>query len=240
MRFIDLGTVSPQYSVSFDRAMFEMHSQGSVDDTLYVYARNCPSISLGRFRDESTDMDVGKASSDGIEIVRRISGGSSIYSDTGQLTYAVVIGRSGLPAGRTDSFGYICRGLVASLGFFGIEGKYKPVNDILVGNRKISGSAQHRNSKTVLQHGSLIIDTPQARIDNYLRDSKPRSYEGTTSIKDILGRVPCHDEMISALMGGFSDIFGDISMGSLSAGEVEKVREVMNKPINPEGDAWRT
>lgn len=233
MRFIDLGIVTPEYSVCADRAILESHSNGG-GDTLCVYTRDRPTISLGRF--QNADESVRDA--DDVSVIRRISGGSSIYSDEGQITYSVVIGKEHVPEGREESFEFICRGLMLALDDLGIDAQYKPINDVLVNNLKISGSAQFRDGGSILQHGSLIVRLNAAEVERHLIDRKKRSYDGLTSISEILGRTPDRKEIVAVLIKGFSEALdADIVPGSLTPEEEERINELMHS-LNKDEYIW--
>ena len=223
MRFIDIGEVSPEYSVCADRTLLNMHSSDS-DDILLFYSRDRPCISVGRFQKTEDAVNTGYTVKNNIQAVRRVSGGSSIYSDRDQLTYSLIVSKDRLPASRGGSFAVICNAIVLGLKRLGIDGIHKPVNDILVNNKKISGGAQARNRYAVLQHGSIILDVDDSIVRASLTDNKKRSYSGLTSIKECLGYIPLRDVIVDALASGFSDVFGPAVRDKLSGEEEKRIR----------------
>ena len=223
MRLIDLGKVTPEYSVCADRTLLNMHSCDP-DDILMFYSRDRPCISVGRFQRIGDAVDTGYTVKNNISVVRRVSGGSSIYSDEDQLTYSLIISKDRLPASRDGSFAVICSAVILGLKRLGIEGVHKPVNDILVNGRKISGGAQARNKCAVLQHGSIIMDIDDNIVRASLIDIKKRSYAGLTSIKECLGYIPPRDVTVDALASGFSDVFGPAVRDKLSGEEEKRIR----------------
>jgi lipoate-protein ligase A len=65
------------------------------------------------------------------------------------------------------------------------------VNDVEVGGRKVSGSAQLRRRGSVLQHGTVIVDTDLRAMDAVLRHGEgPRPSERVTTLASLLGRAP--------------------------------------------------
>jgi len=225
MRFIDLGTVTPEYSVRADRVLLSMYSQ----DTLLMYSRDRPCISVGRFQRIEDTVNSEYVKRNDISVVRRVSGGSNIYSDEKQLTYSVIVSRNRLPASRDGSFAVICGCVVNALKALGIDGEHKPVNDILVNGKKISGGAQARTADAVLQHGSIILDVDDSVVRSSLIDRKKRSYDGLTSVRECLGYLPSRDDFSKALMSGFSGTFGPISEGKLTDAEIKE----MERSVGP-------
>jgi len=219
MRFIDLGTVTPEYSVCVDKVLLSSYSE----DTLLLYSRDRPCISVGRFQRVEDTVDLEYIRRNGISLVRRVSGGSNIYSDEGQITYSLIMSKDRLPVSRNDSFAMICGAVVDVLNILGVDGEYKPINDILVNGRKISGGAQARSAYAVLQHGSMILDVDDGVVKASLKDRKKRSYDGLTSIREHLGYVPSRDAIASAFMSGFSKTFGPVTEGRLDDAEIRMI-----------------
>jgi len=224
MRFIDLGTVSPEYSVCADRALFGSHRKGS-EDIMAVYVRDRPAISLGRFR------TIGDVNDTDISIVRRISGGGSIYSDPGQMTYSLIFTKERVSGSREDSFRTICGCLVRMFGYLGIEASYKPVNDIMVKGKKISGSAQCRSSDSIIQHGSIILKIDRNDVDRHLHSEKGSGC--ITSVEDALGYVPERPVILESLKAGFRDVFGEMKDDGLTDNENGTIRRLI------EEEAWK-
>ena len=220
MRFIDLGTVTPEQSVRIDKAMLNSYSE----DTLLIYSRDRACISIGRFQRVDDVVDQEYIKKNDIPVVRRISGGSGIYSDEDQLTYSLIVSKGRLPVKRSDSFALICGAVVGVLKELGIEGKYKEINDILVNGKKISGGAQAHTKNAILQHGSIILDVNDEIVRSVLKDNKKRVYDGLTSVRECLGYIPSRSEISEAFVRGFSGAFGPVSEGMLSDEENEIVR----------------
>jgi len=223
MRFVDLGVVTPEYSVSADRVLLDSHSSAD-DDILLVYSRDRPCISVGRFQDIDETINIEYVKENNISMVRRVSGGSNIYTDTEQMTYSLIVSKDRLPDSKEGSFEIICNCLVRSLEMLGIKAYHKPINDVLVNGRKISGAAQARSKNAVLQHGSIILDVNESVVSSSLKEVKQRSYDGLTSIKECLGHVPVRDVMSNAIMNGFSETFGPMTKTELNGKEDDDIR----------------
>jgi lipoate-protein ligase A len=124
-----------------------------------------------------------------------------------------------LPQSKNESFAKVCNAVVLSLKRLGIDGIHKPVNDILVNGKKISGGAQARTRNAVLQHGSIILDADHDATASSLIETKQRTYNGLTSMKECLGHVPKRDDIADALISGFEEMFGPIAKGELNEKE---------------------
>jgi lipoate-protein ligase A len=202
MLFSDAGFVSPEKSSELEREMFSCGN-----DALMIYSRDRPTVSLGRFSDKSECVNMKYAGYAGIDIVRRMSGGSPIYCDRDQITFSLTVGRKSFPS-INGLYETSCNCLISTLSLLGIDAEYKPANDVLVNGMKISGSAQYRDRDRCLVHGSLILKLDERTMDAVLVPLKDRRYGRLTSVEESLGRVPGRQEIADAFRNGFLPILG--------------------------------
>lgn len=168
-RVVDSGLVSPPESAALDEAILEAHIEGAVPNTLHFYVRRQPTVSVGYFQKVSDSVDVAEASRRGVAIVRRKSGGSSIFTDPGQLIYGLVLHERDIPYGTGGSFRYTCSAIARAISSFGPDARYRPMNDVEVDGRKVSGNAQLRRKGSLLQHGTVIVRTDLEAMDAVLK-----------------------------------------------------------------------
>lgn len=212
-RLVDSGFVSPAESAALDEAMLEAHVLGKVPNTLHFYIRSTPTVSVGYFQKIAESVDQAECERRGVAIVRRKSGGSSIYTDRGQLIYGLVVHQSDLPDERIDSFRVTCQAIADALRTFGIDAVYRSLNDVEVDGRKISGNAQLRRKESVLQHGTVVVDTDISQMDAVLKVSNRKSNgisrpsERMTTLASIISEVPEMDLVKGALVGELEKAF---------------------------------
>jgi lipoate---protein ligase len=208
-RLIDTDLASPAYTSAADEAIMIARQKHIVPNTLHLYRRDKPTISLGYFEnvEESVNLDIAKEH--GVYLVRRISGGSAIFTDPNQIIFSVILDNEMVPESPNETFPIVCGGIVKALSVLGLEAEFKPINDVLVNGKKISGSAQTRKWDVVLQHGTLIVDADFGLMFRVLRTKKKKvkTQEGMTSLAKELGRVPSMDEVKVAIVKGFSRQF---------------------------------
>ena len=197
MFFKDFGFVSPEEGSELEKRLLSERKK-----TLAIYSRDRPTVSLGRFNNAEEYVNMDFAKKNDVTIIRRMSGGSAIYSDSDQLVFTLVTDRSSF-RDKEESYREVCGCLVDTLGILGIEAGYKPMNDVLVNGRKISGCAQYRDRDTLLHHGTLILKLNSDMMDGVLRPVKERKYPGLTSVEGSIGYVPERKEILKAFEEGF-------------------------------------
>lgn len=228
-RLIDSDLMSPKRSAACDESMLMARQRRLVPNTLHLYRRERPTVSLGYFENAEEVLDMEAVRRHGVELVRRVSGGSAIYTDPGQIIYAVVVDSEMVPESPNDTYALICGGIIRALDLLGLKAEFKPINDVLINKRKISGSAQIRRAGVVLQHGTLMVDTNFDVMFDVLKMRKTgRSKDSVTSLAKELGAAPGMDQVKQALIEGFSGTFDVIiEKGLLTHFEERKIDELV-------------
>ncbi|MBE0518092.1 MAG: lipoate--protein ligase family protein [Thermoplasmata archaeon] len=242
-RLIDSGIVSPPVSGALDEAILEAHSRGMVPNTLHFYIRSSPTVSVGHFQKVNETLDLDECWTRGVSIIRRRSGGRSIYTDSGQLIYAIVLSRSDIPASPEKSFEVLCTIVSRAISSFGVDARYRPVNDVEIGGKKVSGSAQLRRKGSVLQHGTVLVDTDIEVMDSVLRLDRERDLglskpsDRVTTLSRVLGVIPDMTEVKSRLSRAFSDhLRSELVRDELTRFEADLVNELVGTHYSK--DEW--
>jgi len=212
-----------------DLALLEACARGEISGAVRLYGFAPACLSLGRMQ-PFEDVDLDACARDGVEVVRRPSGGRAVLHDQ-EVTYAVVC-RSTDPVfgGRVlESCSRIHGAIASGLGLLGVRTtpRAMPANlrrDARDGaavadcfarpaahellddrGRKLVGSAQARRSGALLQHGSVLLEPPRAAA--YLRGEATLTLGGV-GVRELLGRDVSRQELVDALAAGFARALG--------------------------------
>ena len=203
-------------NMAIDRAVLVANSNGKVPPTIRFYTWSPPAISIGYFQSLEDEVNLANCKDLNVDYVRRITGGGAVFHED-ELTYSIVIPESHKEISKNimESYGRICSAVMNGLDNLGIDSEYKPINDIIASSKKISGNAQTRKMKTVLQHGTILMDVnvekmfsllkvPNEKIkDKLIADVKER----VTSIRHIKGEKISFDKVAKAMKKGFEEEF---------------------------------
>jgi lipoate-protein ligase A len=227
-RLLDTGLHDAFYNMALDEAIATAKSKGLVPNTLRFFRWEPSAVSIGYFQSLEDEVDIEFCDKNKINYVRRRTGGGSVFHDrNGELTYSLIINESHrtITSDFQETYKTLCSGLVLGLKNLGIPAFFKPINDILVEGKKISGNAQTRSKNVVHQHGTLlrevdpvfmfkILKVPNEKIrDKMIKSVKER----VTSIKKFLKKDVSFEEIKEALKKGFEKrlqielVFGNIS-----------------------------
>lgn len=207
--------------------------------TLRLYGWKPETISLGYFQKPERELNLNKVASDGVEVVKRITGGRAVLHAE-ELTYSVV-GPCNYPGFETleSTYKNISNALVQGLQTLGVSarlsqgvltrsqlsetarGVAKPCfastsrSELTLNNKKLVGSAQRRLKNSFIQHGSLMVGDRFKALGEYLNIESEHAFnvmqdQQATSLE---GEGVTLDviSLKDALIEGFSTYF-DISL----------------------------
>jgi len=217
-RLLDTGVRDAFYNMALDEALVTARARGLVANTVRFFRWGPSAVSIGYFQSMEEEVDTAACDERGVDYVRRVTGGGAVYHDTeGELTYSLMIGEDHRLVSRDIQGTYrtLCSALVHGLGLLGIPAEFKPINDIVVGGRKISGNAQTRRMGVVHQHGTVLREVDPALMFRLLRvpSEKVRDKliqaveERVTSINRYSAREVSLEELKAALKQGFDEAF---------------------------------
>jgi lipoyl(octanoyl) transferase len=227
---VDDGPRPGDWNMALDRAIADAVAEGVAPPTLRFYAWRPTCLSMGR-RQPLDGVDLPRCASDGVDVVRRPTGGWAIlHAD--ELTYSVAArGDDPRTTGAVlDAYRKLSAGLLAGLRRLGADASMTPEDpfgvhntsaacfevpsayEITVTGRKLMGSAQTRSQGRVLQHGSLPLDGDIARVARYLayanEDERERLRlhlsERAATLSDVVGHRVSFEQAAEAMSAGFA------------------------------------
>jgi lipoate-protein ligase A len=226
-------------SMAIDEAILRLNAEGNTPNTVRFWRWQPSAISIGCFQSLEREVALDVAKKYGTDVVRRITGGGAVFHDhDGELTYSVVCRQGDMPSDIIESYKIICGGLVNGLAELGLQAEFRPVNDVQVNARKISGSAQTRRWGAVLQHGTVLVSPDVRRMFELLKVSPEKIsdkfiasvFERVTTVERELGKKPSFDEVREAMVEGFSESLGvDFEEGELTRDELKLAAELRPK-----------
>jgi lipoate-protein ligase A len=99
--------------------------------------------------------------------------------------------------------------------------------ELEIGGLKIVGSAQRRQGRGFLQHGSLMLGAAPDRLRRVFPTERD-PLAGMTTLEAVLGRRPSFEESLAALADGFRAVHGlDLAPGGFSAEEMDRAEALV-------------
>jgi len=236
-RFLKLATYNAFMNMALDEAILQARIAERVPNTVRLYRWRPSAVSIGKFQKAENEVYLDNCRKLGVDVVRRMSGGGTVYHDADdEVTYGIIAKTEDL--GVTDItavYAKVYAGIADALRLLGIPadfnlGDAKKCPNLTVNGKKISGSAQAHKSGIVLQHGTVLLNLDLERMFTLLRVPWAKTCtevvnvakNAHTSVKAELGHAVSVETVSNVLFEGFKNAFGiQITDGELTTFELE-------------------
>jgi lipoate-protein ligase A len=237
VRIVDHEPHPGPHNMATDLSLLDLADREGVSFLrLYRWSPFC--LSFGRNEPALRRYDRGAIAGRDLALVRRPTGGRAVWHAR-ELTYAVAapIAQFGsLPA----AYRAIHEMLADALRRLGAEATLAPApprmgrleagacfarpagGEVLVGGRKVVGSAQLRQGDAFLQHGSLLLEDDQSLVAQLLHHGPGGAEDAGSPLSALVGRPIAFDEAAAAVAAAAARAWGPHH--SADAGLAEKVR----------------
>ncbi|NHJ13061.1 MAG: hypothetical protein EAX95_05255 [Candidatus Thorarchaeota archaeon] len=249
-RLLDLGPIPPLETQTIYDMVAQGITEGESDNTLIICWPANPLVSLGYFQEVEKDIDTQFCLDNDIVFTRRVIGGGGVYLDNGQMFYQL-IGRQDSPTTPRKIDDYYRKFLEAPVQAYrnlGIPAVFKPVNDLIVNEKKISGNGAGDVGDARILTGNLIFDfnfdmmVKVLRVpDEKFRDKIAQSLrERMTTIRLETGSLPDRNEVKEDLIRLYEETLDiELVRGKLSTWETSRMAELKPKYLSDEWLHWR-
>ncbi len=158
-------------------------------DPVFLFWQNTPCLMLGKFQNPIVEINLEYLKSHKLDLVRRKSGGGTIYTDLGTFQYTFIQPESSLEIKFSEFIAPVLRALQD----LGLDAEFKGRNDLLLAGKKISGTAQYKEAGYLVHHGSLLFDTNiEALVESCQVDPDKIASKGIASIRERVTNIRDH------------------------------------------------
>lgn len=222
-RCLALETRTAIENMAIDEAILLARIENRVPSTLRFYRWNPSAASIGKHQSLHDEVDLAEAGRRGVDVVRRISGGGAVFhSFHDEITYSIVVKETEVrhltdARNATAVSHALSEGLVLGVQKYGTRPAQGVIHcpALFLEGKKISGNAQARRRKTILQHGTLLLGVDPDLMYSILKvprgATKSRMvrsvYAKVTGLRDHFPRID-EAELIASLLWGFSEALG--------------------------------
>ena len=179
-RLLNMGKNSAAMNMAVDEAILAVQKE-QANPTLRFYGWTQPAFSFGYFQDIASEVDIDTCRADGIELVKRMTGGGTVVHGW-ELTYTLVLPRGTGEIGVSEVYQRIGQSLVKTFQRLGIPTQCyaeshdasepgpnicltNPAeHDVMSDNKKLAGVSVRRNRNGIMFQGYISLDMPPSAI----------------------------------------------------------------------------
>lgn len=155
----------PEANLAFDEALVRA---APTRPLLWLW-RNPQCVVIGRGQRPHREVDMVGCARDGVLVLRRGSGGGTVYHGNGNLNITLVL------PGTPNPLPVITELLTGMLAELGLAAKPNR-RGITVAGRKLCGFAALRTPQAALAHAMLLVSAPQDAVTRYLAPAPARAH----------------------------------------------------------------
>ncbi len=209
----NLWYVSPSRDGWQNLAMDEwfLDHLGQEDMALYFYI-NRSAVIIGNNQNPWKECNLQAMERDGVQLVRRVTGGGAVFHDEGNLNFSFIAGE-----GRYDLEKQLNL-ILQAVSSFGIPCGFSGRNDLLAGGKKFSGNAFCSRGGIRQHHGTLLLRADLSCLQNYLQvDPRKIKAKGVSSVRSRVCNLSefseniTVDTMLAAIRRAYGSLYGTVT-----------------------------
>ena len=218
-------------------------------ESLCLVSPATPYVCIGFHQDTEQEVDLEFCRNNDIPVFRREVGGGAVYLDGNQLFFQLIIQRDNpIAPKRIDAFyKNFLQPVIDVHRRIGLDAQYKPVNDLVIETRKISGTGAAEIGDSIVFVGNLILDFDydmMSRVlkiaDEKFRNKVRKTIEGNLStIRRELGeqKYKQWDErtLNHMMVEEFEKLLGPLTPSNKNDALIAKMKALETAMVN---DAW--
>jgi len=222
-----LSICSESHDPFFNLALEEYLLQNRKEDFLILYI-NDPCVIIGKHQVVHREVNTRFIEEKKIPVIRRISGGGTVFHDRGNLNFAFI---KQSEAGKQVNFRLYTKPVIDFLSSNGVDAVFEGKNDLTVEGLKISGNAEHVFRERVLHHGTLLFDTSiddlrqslKINTDNYSTRAVESNRTSVTNLKVRLQNINGIDAFMKSMLNYFLNNMPGTLINNLNEDEKEAI-----------------
>ncbi len=215
------------YNLALDEYLLDTLSEE--DRILYFYV-NKKAVIIGRNQNPWLECNLNQLNADGVQLVRRVSGGGAVYHDEGNLNFSFMCHESRYDEKEQTEI------ILSALQSLGIQAETTGRNDIAIEGRKFSGNAYCRRGGIQQRHGTLLIHSDLTVFDRYLNVSEKKLMaKGVKSVRSRVTNLSEYKEKIAieevsrAIIAAYHAKYGKAIRYPLESADSEKIALLKEK-----------
>jgi lipoate-protein ligase A len=151
MLVIERPQTDPYFNIAAEEYFLK-----SLEEDCFMLWINEPAVIIGKHQNAFAEINQPFTETQNIPVIRRISGGGTVYHDPGNLNFTFL--RRG-EREKLVNFKRFMEPVIGYLNVLGLPAEFSGTNDIRIHGLKVSGNAEHVYKNKVLHHGTLLFSS---------------------------------------------------------------------------------
>lgn len=178
----------------FHLAMEEHLARNYPDGEYFFMWQVEPTVIFGRCQNPFAEVNLDFCRREGIQTYRRKSGGGCVYADMNNIMFSHITSSAEV----TTTFSRYCRMVADTLQQLGLDADTTGRNDVVIGDRKVSGNAFYHLHGRSIVHGTMLYDADLPRMSQAITPSQAKlRAKGVSSVRSHVTTIREHLPQLS-------------------------------------------
>ena len=153
-------STNPYYNLAYEEYLL---NELSKEDLVILFYKNHNTIVIGRNQNPWHETAYSKFINQGGKLVRRFSGGGTVFHDSGNLNFSFLSSKTNY------NLDWNFKIIQKTLREFKIKSQLTDRYDLFINQYKFSGNAFHLKRNKACHHGTLLLNSDLKNISKYLK-----------------------------------------------------------------------
>lgn len=186
MRYIYSDSTDPCWNLALEQYVFDRLDPAFA---YFMLWQNKNAIIVGKNQNTAAEINAAYVRANGIQVVRRLSGGGAVYHDLGNLNFTFIADSKS----SGFDFSTFCGPVIQALGRLGVRAELSGRNDMTIGGKKFSGNSMYKKHGRVMHHGTIMYDSDLQVLANALQVPKDKiESKGIQSVSSRVTNIKPH------------------------------------------------
>lgn len=226
LSYIESNTTSPKYNLAMEEYLL-LHCLS--DECILYLWQNEHTVVIGKNQNAWKECNISKLEEEKGTIVRRLSGGGSVYHDLGNLNFTFITSKENYDVQKQSEV------ILRAVQKLGIHAEKSGRNDLLVEGKKFSGHAYYKQKGFCYHHGTIMVEVDVNALSRYLNVSKEKlKAKGVQSVKSRVCNLKDFNKDIDipslkeALKSSFEEVY-HLKINEKILESKKEIEELKNK-----------
>lgn len=187
MIYVENTSTNPYFNFALEYYLIK--EKQLLEDEIFIFWRTEPTLMIGKYQNTLEEINEEYVKEHQIHVVRRITGGGTIYTDMGGWQFSFITKSHTMQIDFSKYVGPITEALKK----MGVVAEFNSRNDLVIDGKKFSGNAQCMMNGYTLHHGSLLFNTNFEQMVKCLTVNENKIIsKGIKSVRDRVTNIAEH------------------------------------------------
>ncbi|MCF8229025.1 MAG: lipoate--protein ligase [Bacteroidales bacterium] len=227
MLYINRTSTDPYFNLAAEEYVLKNFSEDC-----FMLWQNSPCVVVGKHQNTLAEINYEYIRKKNIPVVRRISGGGTVFHDPGNLNFTFV---QNIKDENLVNFRKFTAPILAVLETMGVHARFEGKNNLTLAGLKFSGNAEHVYKKRTLHHGTLLYSSRLSELSDALKfdphrytDKAVKSIRSRiTNLQDFMKEKISISEFKNRIRDFVLDQYSDTSDYEFTKTDIENIEELV-------------